>query len=106
MPWECVDERHAYEKCQYDEYVIALVSLHLSLISLHLSLIAYARMRLVFVLISCYLVFDHPTNMTHDQAAPSLIMSTTSCCRFFSIRYMKRMRKAQKAKLEADEAHH
>jgi hypothetical protein len=24
----------------------------------------------------------------------------------FSIRYMKRMRKAQKAKLEADEAHH
>ena len=21
-PWECVDLRHAYEKCQYDEYVL------------------------------------------------------------------------------------
>lgn len=20
MPWQCHDERHAYEKCQYDEY--------------------------------------------------------------------------------------
>jgi len=22
MPFKCVDERHAYEKCQYDEYLI------------------------------------------------------------------------------------
>ncbi|KDQ65141.1 hypothetical protein JAAARDRAFT_117911 [Jaapia argillacea MUCL 33604] len=21
MPWECGTERHAYEKCQYDDYV-------------------------------------------------------------------------------------
>ncbi|KAL1919433.1 uncharacterized protein VTP21DRAFT_2126 [Calcarisporiella thermophila] len=21
MPWKCVDERHAYEKCQYDDYM-------------------------------------------------------------------------------------
>ena len=20
LPWKCVDERHTYEKCQYDEY--------------------------------------------------------------------------------------
>jgi len=21
MPWECENERHAYEKCQYDDYM-------------------------------------------------------------------------------------
>ncbi|KAJ7785217.1 NADH-ubiquinone oxidoreductase B18 subunit-domain-containing protein [Mycena maculata] len=21
MPWECEHERHAYEKCQYDDYI-------------------------------------------------------------------------------------
>lgn len=21
LPWECENERHAYEKCQYDDYV-------------------------------------------------------------------------------------
>jgi NADH dehydrogenase (ubiquinone) 1 beta subcomplex subunit 7 len=21
LPWKCEDERHAYEKCQYEEYV-------------------------------------------------------------------------------------
>lgn len=22
LPWKCETERHAYEKCQYDEYVV------------------------------------------------------------------------------------
>lgn len=24
-PWKCVDERHGYEKCQYDQYVIGVM---------------------------------------------------------------------------------
>ncbi|GAM24616.1 hypothetical protein SAMD00019534_077910, partial [Acytostelium subglobosum LB1] len=24
LPWQCGDERHAYEKCQYDEYLLRM----------------------------------------------------------------------------------
>lgn len=27
LPWKCVDERHTYEKCQYDQYVLGVMHL-------------------------------------------------------------------------------
>jgi len=32
-PWKCVDERHGYEKCQYEQYVLDLGALLLAYIA-------------------------------------------------------------------------